>query len=58
MSEGVEEEDVPVIYLACLYDLNGPREGSDEVFNFLYRHYEGTKNSNVFSFSNAVQSPL
>ena len=24
MSEGVEEEDVPVIYLACLYDLNGP----------------------------------
>ena len=35
MSEGVEEEDVPVIYLAsaCLYDLNGPREGSDEVFN-------------------------
>ena len=43
MSEGVEEEGAPVIYLTCLCALHGSREGSDEVFNFIPAIARGQK---------------
>ena len=52
MIEGVEEEGVLMIYLACLCDPHGLRERLDKVFNFI----PALRRSSKFKIQNLMHS--